>query len=199
VPLGRWSYAEIARRLVALGLVVSIAVSTIARWLAAEKLKPWRYHTWQHILDPRAFLERARPILNLYRKAQALWEEGVWVVCVDEKTSLQARQRKPPPEPAIPGQPVHIPSRYRRRGAWQRFAGLSVVDGMVFGQCWERKRFVDFQAFLLETLFPEALKRGGRTLVLILDNSTTHAPKQWEGWLQEQLDRNELVQSCTKD
>ena len=188
VPLGRWSYAEIARRLVALGVVVSIAVSTIARWLAAEKLKPWRYHTWQHILDPQAFLERARPVLNLYQKAQALWEEGVWVVCVDEKTSIQARQRTPPPEPAIPGQPVHIPSRYRRRGAWQLFAGLSVVDGMVFGQCRERKRFVDFQAFLLETLFPEALKRGVRTLVLILDNSTTHAPKRWEGWLQEQLE-----------
>ena len=70
---------------------------------AAEKLKPWRYHSWQRILDPEAFLERARPILWLYEHAQLLWQIGVWVVCVDEKTSIQARQAKQAPRPAISG------------------------------------------------------------------------------------------------
>jgi len=50
--LSRWSLGEIAARLVALEVVVRIAASTLSRWFAAEKLKPWRYHTWQHILDP---------------------------------------------------------------------------------------------------------------------------------------------------
>ncbi len=186
VPLARWSYAEIAHRLIALGLVVSIAVSTIARWLKAEKLKPWRYHTWQHILDPQAFLERARPILRFYQQAKSLLKKGVWVVCVDEKTSIQARKRERAPEPAKPGKPVRISSRYKRRGALNLFAALSVADGKVYGLCRRRKRFVDFQTFLLKVVIPEALQRGVHTLVLILDNSTTHAPRQLERWLQEQ-------------
>jgi len=188
VPLARWSSAEIARRLIALGLVVQIAASTVGRWLAAEKLKPWRYHTWQHILDPQAFLERARPILRLYERARELLRKGVWIVCLDEKTSIQARKREQPPKPAVPGQPVHISSRYERQGALHLFAGLSVADGKVYGQCHLRKRFVDFQTFLLEIIIPEALRRGVHTLALVLDNGTTHAPKQLERWLREQIE-----------
>lgn len=187
VPLSRWSCAEIAQQLVMLGVVVSIAASTVGRWLAAEKLKPWRYHSWQRILDPEAFLERARPILWLYEHAQLLWQIGVWVVCVDEKTSIQARQAQLAPRPAISGQPVQTAHRYDRHGALHLFAGLSVCDGQLFGLCQERKRFVDFQTFLLTVIIPEALRRGVRTLALILDNGTTHAPKQLEAWLQTQV------------
>ncbi|HSV85105.1 MAG TPA: hypothetical protein VLH85_00925 [Levilinea sp.] len=55
------------------------------------------------------------------------------------------------------------------------------------GQTFERKRLVNFQAFLLERLIPEALRRGMQTLMLILDKGTTHAPKRLEGWLGEQI------------
>ena len=189
VPLSRWSNAEIARRLVVLGLVVQIAASTVGRWLAAERLRPWRYHTWQHILDPQTFLERARPVLRLYELARGLLTMGLWVVCVDERTSIQARKRTQPPHPTAPGQPVHIPSRYKRQGALQLSAGLSVADGVVYGRCRRRKRFVDFQALLLEVIIPEALRRGVHTLALILDHGTTHAPKQLERWLKEQIER----------
>ncbi len=94
VPLIRWSAAEIARRLMASGVVACISASTVERWLAQEKIRPWCYHTWQHILAPEAFLERARPILRLYERAQNLLQNGVWVVCTDEKTSIQARKAK---------------------------------------------------------------------------------------------------------
>lgn len=67
------------------------------------------------------------------------------------------------------------------------FGGLSVADGQVYGQCHLRKRFVDFQAFLLQVIIPEALRRRVHTLALILDNGTTHAPKQLEQWLQDQI------------
>jgi transposase len=186
--LARWSNAEIARRLIALGLVMRIAASTVGRWLAVEKLRPWRYHTWQHILDSQAFLERARPVLRLYGQARELLKKGFWLVCVDEKTSIQARKRTQTPDPAAPGQPVHISSRYKRKGALHLFAGPSVADGVVYGQCRLRKRFVDFQAFLLAVIIPEALRRGVHTLALILDNGTTHAPKQLERWLKEQIE-----------
>jgi hypothetical protein len=185
--LSRWSLGEIAAQLVALGLVVGIASSTLSRWFAQEKLKPWRYHFWQHIHDPQTFLERARPVLQLYQRAKALLAQGIWVVCADEKTSIQARQREQESRPAQVGKPLLVSPRYKRQGFLHLFAALSVADGQKYARTAERKRFVDFQAFLLERLIPEALRRGVHTLKLILDNGTTHAPKQLEGWLQDQI------------
>jgi len=186
VPLAKWSYGEIAKRLQALKMVESIAVSTIARWLQAEKIKPWRYHAWQHILAPQTFLERARPVLQLYAQAKTLLSKGTWVVCVDEKTSIQARGMTSPPRPAQKERPMQTAARYVRHGAVQLFAALSVGDGRVYGSCRERKRFVDFQSFILDVLVPEAQRRGESTVAIILDNGSTHAPKQLEAWLQEQ-------------
>jgi hypothetical protein len=171
-------------------MVLSIAASTVGRWLASDKLRPWRYHSWQQILDPQVFLERAAPVLRLYERAKELLQSGTWVVCVDEKTSIQARKRAQSPDPAGSGHPVRFSHRYQRQGALHLFAALSVADGKVYGKCRLRKRFVDFQAFLLGTVIPEALNRGVHTLALILDNGSTHAPKQLEGWLQEQIERH---------
>ena len=185
-PLARWSYGEIVKRLQTLKMVKSIAASTIARWLQAEKIKPWRYHAWQRILDPQAFLERARPVLELYAQAQTLLSEGTWVVCVDEKTSIQAREMTSTPRPAQKERPMQTAARYIRHGAVQLFAALSVADGRIYGSCRERKRFVDFQSFILDVLVPEAQRRTVSTLAIILDNGSTHAPKQLEAWLQEQ-------------
>lgn len=169
-----------------MGLVASIATSTVWRWLQAERLRPWRYHFWQKISDPGAFLVRARPVLELYEQATNLLRQGIWVVCVDEKTSIQARKGREDPVPATADHPVHVAPRYARKGALQLFAGLSVADGFVFGCTRARKRFVDFQAFILEVLVPEAISRGATEIRLVLDNGPTHAPKQLETWLTEQ-------------
>lgn len=185
VPVARWSCAELAATLVSLGLVASIAVSTIWRWLRAERIKPWRYHHWQHVIDP-LFVERARVILELYEQAVDLLTGGIWVICVDEKTSIQAREGIHPPDPAVPEHPVHVAARYNRRGALQLFAGLSVADGWVAGCCRARRCFVDFQAFFLAVVVPEALRRGVHEIRLIVDNGPTHAPKQLEAWLAQQ-------------
>jgi hypothetical protein len=144
VPLSRWSCAELAIALVTLGLVGQIATSTVWRWLKAERLKPWRYHLWQHVRDP-LFLERAKAVLQLYEQAVELLKAGIWVICVDEKTSLQARQGIDEPVPATTDQPLHLAARYIRRGAWQLLAALSVADGQVYGCCRRRKCFADFQ------------------------------------------------------
>lgn len=185
--LSRWSLAEIVKHLLCLQAISAISISTLYRWFSADKLKPWRYHHWQHILDPQKFLERARPVLQVYEEAVGLLRSGVWAVCVDEKTSIQARQLEQEPVAAKPQQPVPVAARYKRQGALHLFAGLSVADGFKFGKTSERKCFVDFQAFLLEAVFPEALRRKVHTLILILENGTTHAPKQLENWLQEQV------------
>jgi hypothetical protein len=190
VALSRWSLAEMVQYLLSVQIVIAISTSTLYRWLSSDKLKPWRYHNWQHILDPQKFLERARPVLEIYAQATALLRNGIWAVCVDEKTSIQARQLTEEPAPAQSGQPMHVAARYKRQGALQLFAGLSVADGVKYGKTSARKRFVDFQAFLLEIILPEALRRKVHTLYLILDNGTTHAPKQLENWLQEIVREN---------
>ena len=186
VPLARWSRAELARRVAAACPVASVSPSTVGRWLQAEKIRPWRYRLWQHIHDPTAFLQRARPVLQLYGRAHRLLERGTWVVCVDEKTSIQARQAEQAPRPAARRHRTRVAPRYKRRGARHLLAALSVADGQVVGQCSKRKRFVDFQSFISSVLVPAAQRRGVHTIALILDNGTTHAPKQLEGWLREQ-------------
>jgi transposase len=186
VPLSRWSRAELARRVAAACPLAAVSASTVGRWLLAEKIRPWRYRLWQHIHDPAAFLERARPVLRLYANARLLLQEGTWVVCVDEKTSIQARQADQAPRPASGRHCARQSPRYKRRGARHLIAGLSVADGQVIGQCRKRKRFVDFQMFIQTVLVPEAQRRGVHTIALIGDNGTTHAPKQLERWLREQ-------------
>jgi DDE superfamily endonuclease len=158
---------------------------TVGRWLKAERIRPWRYHQWQHLHDPEQFLQRARPVLQRYVQAQTLLKQGIWLVCMDEKTSIQAREGEEVPRPANVGSPQLQEARYIRRGALNLFAALSVADGKVWGVFRGRKRFVDFQSAICEMIIPEALRRQMHTVELILDNGTTHAPKQLERWLQQ--------------
>ncbi len=185
-PLSRWSRAELARRVAQDPTLPCISASTVGRWLSSERLRPWRYHAWQHIHDPVSFLQRARPVLRAYGQARALLQEGVWLLSLDEKTSIQAREGEQPPRPACPGKPMLHESRYHRRGARHLFAGLSIADGKVYGTCRQHKCFVDFQTFVQQIIVPEALHRQVHTVTFILDNGTTHAPKQLEGWLRSQ-------------
>lgn len=186
LPLARWSRAELVREIAKHPLLADVSAGTLGRWLATEQIRPWRYRFWQHIHDPATFLSRARPVLQVYAQASWLYQAGTWVVCVDEKTSIQAREAEQAPRPTQPHHAQRQSPRYTRRGARHLIAGLSVADGQVCGQCRARKRFVDFQSFISDVLVPQAQRRGMHTIVLILDNGTTHAPKQLESWLRAQ-------------
>ena len=149
-----------------IGVEPTISARTLGRWLTAEQIRPWRFHSWQHIQNPEAFLQRASRVLRLYEYAAALLEQGIWVVCTDEKTSIQARQAEQAPRPAIHKHPVHQSPRYKRQGALHLMAALSVADGLVYGQCQARKRFVDFRSFLETVLVAEAQRRQVQTVVV---------------------------------
>jgi transposase len=185
VPLAHWSRAELARHVTTIPTLPAISARTIGRWLAAEQIRPWRFHSWQHIQNPETFLERARPVLRLYEHATALLEQGIWVVCTDEKTSIQAQRAEQAPRPALHQHPVYQSPRYHRRGALHLMAALSVADGLVYGQCHPRKRFVDFRSFLETVVVAEAQGRGVQTIALVLDNGPTHASKQLPQWVQD--------------
>lgn len=180
-PWQRWSGEKLAQVAVERQIVESLAPSTIRTWLRQDKIKPWRYHSWQRSTDPQ-FVEKATPVLDLYAQAPALQAQGELTVCSDEKTSIQARQRVTPTKVAAPGEVIQVADRYKRMGALQLFCALVVASGLTFAQTRPTKKFVDFQAFLL-TFFHSALCAGIKVLHLILDNGPTHAPKQLGPWL----------------
>ena len=93
VPLSRFSRAELHRLVVERG-VSEASASTIGRWLAEDALKPWQHRSWIFPTDP-AFLEKAATVLDLYqgRWHGKLLHPGEFVICADEKPSIQARRR----------------------------------------------------------------------------------------------------------
>jgi hypothetical protein len=185
VPLAHWSRVELARYVAHTPSLPEISSSTIGRWLVAEQIRPWRHHSWQHIQNPELFLLRARPVLQLYEQATSFLKEGIWVICVDEKTSIQARQAEQQPRPAIRKHPVYQSPRYLRHGALHLMAALSVADGLIYGQCSPRKRFIDFRSFLETVVVVEARRRQVQTIALVLDTGPTHAPKHLPSFAKE--------------
>lgn len=177
----RWSGEKLAQVAIEQGIVPAISPSTIRRWLRQDQLKPWRYHSWQQSTDPQ-FVAKAGPVLDLYERAQGLAEQGEAICCVDEKTSIQARQRVSATQGAISQFPMHVADRYRRMGALHLFCALMVATGMTVAQCRLKRCFVDFKTFLV-ALFASTVCQGLKVLHLILDNGSTHAPKQLANWI----------------
>lgn len=180
-PWQRWSGEKLAQVAGEQQIVESIAPGTIRTWLRHDKIKPWRYHSWQHSTDPQ-FVEKALPVLDLYAQAPTLQAQGELTLCADEKTSIQARQRVTPTKAAAPGEVVQVADRYKRMGAVQLFCALVVASGLTFAQTRLTKKFADFKAFLGD-LFQSALCADMKVVHLILDNGPTHAPKQLGPWL----------------
>lgn len=180
--LSQWDCPELARQLVADGVVQSISTQTVWRILQSHHLKPWRHHLWLSPKVPRdaAFVGAVRNICDLYTR-QLRPEE--MVLCVDEKTSLQPRHRTSPTRPAQVGEPIRLEHEYERDGALNLFAGFDTRTGKVYGRTAGRKRQVEFIAFLEQLdreLPPE------KTVVhVVLDNLKMHKGKQVQAWLAQ--------------
>jgi transposase len=178
--LSQWDGAELARQLIAEGIVTDISVATVRRILAAHQLKPWRHHVWLYPKQPRgaAFYATVSELIDLYTRPL---HRDELVLSVDEKTSLQPRPRHAPTRPA---QPQHLPNRYeheyKRAGALNLFAAFDTRSGQVYGHCYDRKRqreFIDF----LEALDRE-IDEQISTIHLVCDNVSTHHGKEVRQW-----------------
>jgi hypothetical protein len=179
--LSQWDCTELARELIAEGIVEEISTATVRRILASHQLKPWRQHVWLSPKQPRdaAFYATVSELIALY--TQPLRRDEI-VLSVDEKTSLQPRPRL---SPTLPAQPQNIPNRheheYKRAGALNLFAAFDTRSGKVYGQCYERKRQREFMAFLevLDAEIDECI----RIIHLVCDNVSTHHGKEVRKWL----------------
>jgi transposase len=152
-----------------------VSKSTVSNIWRSHHLKPHRVKRFKLSRDPR-FLEKLTDVVGLYVNPpqQAL------VLCVDEKSQIQALDRTQPGLPMKKGRCGTMTHDYKRNGTTTLFAALDVLAGRVVGQCYERHRHQEFVKFLrrLDQEFP-----GDVPLHLVVDNYGTHTHPAVHTWL----------------
>jgi transposase len=149
--------------------------STVSRIWRAFALQPHRSETFKLSKDP-LFVEKVRDIAGLYLNPP----DRALVLCVDEKSQIQALDRSQPLLPMRPGQIERRTHDYKRHGTTSLFAALDVKTGQVIGECHRRHRSAEFRTFLdtIDLAVPRPLE-----VHLILDNYGTHKTAVIRNWL----------------
>lgn len=152
-----------------------VSAATIQRIWDAHGLEPHRTKTFKLSRD-KEFVEKLTDIVGLYLDPP----ERAVVLCVDEKSQIQALDRTQPGLPMKRGRCGTMTHDYKRHGTTTLFAALNTLDGTVIGQCLSRHRHQEFLRFLrhLDREFPPDLD-----LHLVLDNYATHKHKDVRVWL----------------
>jgi transposase len=152
-----------------------LSISTVQRIWRAFGLKPHRQETFKLSTDPD-FVAKVRDVAGLYMAPP----EHAVVLCVDEKSQIQALDRSQAGFPMRPGQPARRSHDYARHGTTSLFAALDVATGAVIGQCYPRHRAEEFRQFLdqIEARVPRDLD-----VHLIWDNYATHKTALIRDWL----------------
>ena len=153
---------------------VGHAPSTIHRIWKAFNLQPHRTETFKLSTDPR-FVEKTRDIVGLYLSPP----ERAVVLCVDEKSQIQALDRTQPLLPLRPGQVERRTHDYTRHGTLSLFAALNAATGAVIGKCFARHRAREFRAFLNVI---EASVPGDLDVHIVMDNVSTHKTQAIRNW-----------------
>jgi transposase len=173
VPLSRWSCPEIARELAARAQV-AVSASSVRRWLAADALKPWQYRSWISIRDPD-FEAKAAGVLDLYAgrwKGRRLGPND-FVICADEKTSVQARCRCHPTLPPGRARAMRVEHEYERQGAVAYLAAWDVHRGQVIGRCEDTTGIEPFARLAEQVMSTEPYASADRVF-WIVDNGSSH-------------------------
>ncbi len=154
---------------------VGHAPSTIHRIWKAFGLQPHRVETFKLSTDP-LFVEKVRDIIGLYMAPP----QRALVLCVDEKSQIQALDRTQPLLPLRPGQAERRSHDYTRHGTLSLFAALDAATGKVIGKCYARHRGSEFLSFLREI---ERNVPADLDIHLVMDNYATHKTPAIRNWL----------------
>jgi len=152
-----------------------ISVSSVQRIWRAFGLQPHRTETFKLSTDPD-FVAKVRDVVGLYVSPP----EHAIVLCVDEKSQIQALDRSQPMLPMRPGQPARRSHDYTRHGTTSLFAALDIATGKVIGKCYGRHRAAEFRKFLDEI---EAAVPRDLDVHLVMDNYATHKTPLIRKWL----------------
>jgi transposase len=152
-----------------------VSQSAVVRIWHAFGLQPHRGETFKLSSDP-LFIEKVRDIVGLYLNPP----DRALVLCVDEKSQIQALDRTQPILPMMPGVPERRTHDYRRHGTTTLFAALNVATGKVLGELHRRHRSREFLAFLrtIDEAVPQNLD-----VHLVMDNYGTHKTPSVKNWL----------------
>lgn len=163
-----WSRASMAAE-------TGLSKSTVGRIWKSFGLKPHQVDTFKISNDPQ-FVDKVRDVVGLYLDPP----EKALVLCVDEKSQIQALDRSAPVLPMMPGMPERRTHDYVRHGITTLFAALDVATGEVYGSIHRRHRAVEFKKFLtkLDNTVP-----AGLDVHLICDNYSTHKSPTITKWL----------------
>jgi transposase len=152
-----------------------VSISSVQRIWRAFGLRPHRLETFKLSTDPD-FVAKVRDVVGLYVSPP----EHAIVLCVDEKSQIQALDRSQPLLPMRPGQAARRSHDYKRHGTTSLFAALDIATGQVIGKCFPRHRATEFRKFLDEI---EANVPGDLDVHLVMDNYATHKTPLIRGWL----------------
>jgi len=152
-----------------------LSVSTVQRIWRAFGLQPHRLETFKLSTDPD-FVAKVRDVVGLYVSPP----QHALVLCVDEKSQIQALDRTQPLLPLRPGQPARRTHDYKRHGTTSLFAALDIATGKVLGRCFPRHTAAEFRKFLdqIEANVPKDLD-----VHLVMDNYATHKTPMIRAWL----------------
>ena len=158
-----------------LGRAEGLSKSTVHRWFALFGVKPHLAKTFKLSTDP-FFIEKVRDIVGLYLNPP----DHAMILCVDEKSQIQALNRTQPTLPMGLGYAEGYTHDYVRHGTTTLFAALDIATGQVLGQCRKRHRHEEFLSFLrlIDREVPAELD-----VHLVLDNYATHKHAQVKRWL----------------
>jgi transposase len=167
-----WSSRAMARN-------SGISTSSVQRIWRAFGLQPHRAETFKLSTDP-LFVDKVRDIVGLYMSPP----DHALVLCVDEKSQMQALDRTQPLLPLAPGHPERRSHDYKRHGTTALFAALDIATGQVLGRCYRRHRASEFRRFLdaIDSAVPDDLD-----IHLVLDNYATHKAPKIKAWFARRL------------
>jgi len=163
-----WSTRSMARS-------QGMSQSAVSRIWRAFGLKPHLVETWKLSTDPQ-FIEKVRDVVGLYMTPP----ENALVLCVDEKSQIQALDRTAPCLPMLPTTPARMTHDYVRNGTTSLFAAFDLASGSVIAQPYRRHRHQEFLRFLK---LIDAAVPAGLDLHLVLDNYATHKTPAIHQWL----------------
>lgn len=151
-----------------------ISTSSVQRIWRAFGLQPHRSETFKLSTDP-LFIDKVRDVVGLYLNPPA----RAVVLCVDEKSQVQALDRSQPVLPLRPGQAEQRTHDYVRHGTTSLFAALNTASGEVIGKCYARHRAAEFKKFLCEI---EARVPNDLDIHIVMDNYATHKTPAIRRW-----------------
>lgn len=174
MPLARWHSDDLARAAVDQGIVASISGDTVWRWLSADAIRPWQHRSWIFPRDPD-FQAKAARVLDLYHRR---WKDRKlgpddYVICADEKTSIQARIRKHATTPPGPKQAMRVEHEYARGGALAYLAAWDVHQAKVHGRCEPTTGIEPFGRLVAQVMTVEPYA-SARRVFWVVDNGSSH-------------------------